>query len=145
MTADDLPEITRLEAEIFSDPWPGDFFEDSLDRPYLFTDVAEDENGVIAGYIQYSVILEDCEIRNLAVVPSRRQEGLGTLLLKSALSRAESLGATLVCLEVRASNLPARNLYEKNGFLPVQTRKNYYSSPREDAVVMGRLLTKDTV
>ena len=46
----------------------------------------------------------------------------------------DKVGGT-VYLEVRKSNTPARALYAALGFVECGTRKNYYESPREDAVL----------
>jgi len=43
-----------------------------------------------------------------------------------------------VFLEVRKSNEAAIALYKKHGYKPVGLRKNYYTSPVEDAVIMAR-------
>ena len=59
-------------------------------------------------------------------------ERLGTL--------AEPKGVTVIHLEVRESNTPARTLYEKLGFTVDGIRKNYYERPRENAVLMTRYL-----
>ena len=41
-------------------------------------------------------------------------------------------------LEVRASNEGARRLYERLGFRVAGTRRNYYTNPIEDAVILWR-------
>ncbi len=39
-------------------------------------------------------------------------------------------------LEVRESNIAARNLYKRLGFLEAGRRRDYYPAPPEDAIVM---------
>ena len=41
-------------------------------------------------------------------------------------------------LEVRESNQPAIELYRSLGFVAVGTRRNYYSQPQEDALVLRK-------
>ena len=41
-------------------------------------------------------------------------------------------------LEVRATNEPAKRLYEKMGFESVGVRRNYYRNPREDALILRK-------
>jgi ribosomal-protein-alanine N-acetyltransferase len=73
------------------------------------------------------------EILNIAVHPSWRRRGVARALLGWQLDR----GGTQF-LEVRESNVAARNLYESLGFQVVGIRRKYYSSPEESAIVMRR-------
>ena len=59
-------------------------------------------------------------------------------LLAHVLAEAPRLGATRALLEVRRSNGEARRLYERFGFSLAGTRRNYYSQPVEDALVLWR-------
>ena len=47
-------------------------------------------------------------------------------------------GSHCLTLEVRASNAPARKLYEKLGFVQVGIRPNYYQHPREDGLILRK-------
>jgi ribosomal-protein-alanine N-acetyltransferase len=47
-------------------------------------------------------------------------------------------------LEVRASNTPAIALYEKAGFTLVGKRKNFYSFPKEDALLYNYYIEQNT-
>ena len=47
-------------------------------------------------------------------------------------------GSRCLTLEVRASNTPARALYESLGFVLVGTRRNYYHNPKEDALILRK-------
>jgi ribosomal-protein-alanine N-acetyltransferase len=75
-------------------------------------------------------------IVTICVRRSHRGQGVGELLLIGAIERAVARGATEVTLEVRPSNVVARNLYRKYGFTDRGVRKSYYSDNREDAVIM---------
>ena len=68
---------------------------------------------------------------------------MGRLLLGAALHQSLGEGATRCYLEVRASNVAARGLYEKLGFQLDGLRKNYYTTAagREDALLMSLSLT----
>ena len=52
---------------------------------------------------------------------------------------SRSQGAEWLWLEVRVSNVRARQVYEQHGYRRVGVRKNYYPADqgREDAVVMS--------
>ena len=57
--------------------------------------------------------------------------------LLDALKRcAAEKGLAFITLEVRASNAAAIALYKGAGFRPVGTRRNFYTAPQEDAVLM---------
>lgn len=97
---------------------------------------------IIAGYVGLiGVDGENTrEIDSIAVLPEYRRRGIGRLLLEEAEQEAKSDGAESVFLEVRAGNTPALSLYSSMGYRSEYVRKNYYSSPAEDAVVMMKKL-----
>ena len=80
---------------------------------------------------------DEGEIITVAVSPACRRQGIARALMEHMLRLAAGARAT-VYLEVRASNTPARELYRTLGFTETGVRKNYYTSPREDAVLMMR-------
>ena len=59
---------------------------------------------------------------------------------EALIDRANEKDLSFVTLEVRKSNVPAIELYIKNGFSEVGLRKNYYTKPTEDAILMTRFL-----
>ena len=79
---------------------------------------------------------EEGEIMNVAVRREYRRKGVAGRLMKELLSRAEKRGAARFILEVREGNLPAVRLYESLGFLHAGRRRNFYSDPAEDALIM---------
>ncbi len=91
------------------------------------------------GFIVCSVLAgspDTATIENLAVSPSARRQGTARALLGEALAWAVQNRASGVDLEVRASNFPAVQLYERCGFKVIGRRKAYYRQPVEDAVLM---------
>jgi len=72
---------------------------------------------------------------NIAVADSHRRRGIARLLVQELIAR---LDATMLTLEVRASNAPAIALYESLGFTQVGLRKNYYRKPKEDALILRK-------
>jgi ribosomal-protein-alanine N-acetyltransferase len=76
------------------------------------------------------------------VWPELRGRGLGTQLIEAVIAEAAHLGATELTLEVRASNEPALRLYDRAGFQRAGVRKNYYTSPIEDAYILIRKAVK---
>jgi [ribosomal protein S18]-alanine N-acetyltransferase len=124
-TPADLPRIAEIQIQSPSAAaWP---VADYLAHSFL---VAED-GGQLAGFLVWRDIAGESEILNLAVDPSFRRRGIAAALLAA-------LPPQRVFLEVRASNLPARRLYEKAGFRAISVRRAYYHDPPEDGIVMER-------
>jgi tRNA threonylcarbamoyladenosine biosynthesis protein TsaB len=94
-----------------------------------------EEEACVQGFIAGRTIGDEWEIENIAVAGATRRRGLGTRLLGEFLDLARGRGAEAVFLEVRESNLAARQLYEKWAFVESGRRKVYYREPEEDAVV----------
>ena len=94
------------------------------------------ESGPIAGYIVARETGGELHINNVAVREQFRRRGIGGALLERVVEEARRRKATAAFLEVRSGNQSAQALYVKNGFRPIATRADYYSDPREDAVVM---------
>ncbi len=91
-------------------------------------------DGEAAGILSASLSLYDGELLNLAVLPAYRGNGAAQFLLDALYARMEGLESLF--LEVAESNLPARKLYEKNGFAVVGRRKGFYGG--EDALLMKK-------
>lgn len=83
-------------------------------------------------------ISDETHIILLTVHPDLRRQGLGSAVLLGLLEFARNRGSNYVTLEVRASNRGAIALYEKLGFQSVGRRPRYYSSPKEDALILWR-------
>lgn len=89
-----------------------------------------------AGFAALLCAPPESDILDIAVDLPRRRQGIGGQLLDALLEAGRARGITTFYLEVRAGNVPARSLYEKKGFEQIGYRKNYYTDPLEDAVVM---------
>ena len=113
--------------------WSRESIAAELDRPDACCAVALDGDRVV-GYIAFEKIVDEGSIAELAVLPEYRRKGIGRKLVELMLTSCE--GVRTVCLEVRASNRQAKALYESVGFEAISTRRDYYDSPKEDAVIM---------
>ena len=143
MTAAHLPQVAALEKVCFpADAWSEELFQAALEHPRTVLLAAEGEDSAVLGYAVLSAVLDEGNLDNIAVAPSCRRHGVADALL-STLTDYGRARLSVLHLEVRASNLPAVALYEKHGFVPVGRRKNYYESPREDALLMTLDFTKD--
>jgi ribosomal-protein-alanine N-acetyltransferase len=135
----DLAAVEALQRETFTNPWGADAIRWELEH----TDVArlfvlEPPDGPVVAYCACWMVFDELHINSLAVAPAWRRRGAATHLLKAVLQRARAEGARSATLEVRASNEAARNLYERLDFRVEGVRRDYYQSPREDALILWR-------
>ena len=94
-------------------------------------------DGELIGYFGTWHILEQLQLCTFAISPARHGEGLGGLLLACVLRLAARLECSVVQLEVRVSNQAARGLYRSRGFAEDGRRRNLYTDPKEDGILMS--------
>ena len=135
-----IDQMEQIEIECFSVPWSREALEEELENPYAHYVVCTDGAGNVLGYIGSRIVLDSADITNVAVRPVYRRRGSARQLVGRMLEQMAEKGVTGVLLEVRESNLPAQNCYAQAGFTVVGRRKNYYELPKEDALLMGRVL-----
>jgi len=165
MEAEHLEAVCALERRAQAHPWSERQFQDSLqaghwapmllcDRPVhgpaaIPPDPLPDpdctlpDGRLLLGYCVAQTVLDELHLHKLAT--ARPRQGWGRLLLQRLLETAAALGAQTLWLEVRASNQPARALYQRAGFETVATRRGYYPAQgggREDALVLRCCLQK---
>lgn len=135
MTEADIDEVFTIETEIFSQPWSREDFDNALrDQNNLYI-VAEVE-GNIAGYCGYWGVVGEGYITNVAVKQDYRRQQIGKYMLSHMLIEGKARGITSYTLEVRQSNEAAIRLYEQLGFTHEGIRKDFYTKPDEDAIIM---------
>lgn len=131
----DIPQILKIEQMSFSTPWSEMAFLNEIYNPTSINKVAVYGNE-IAGYICVNRVIDEGHILNIAVHIDVRRKGIATTLLEKVVDELRMKGCKSLYLEVRASNISAIQFYEQHGFVSAGIRKNYYTSPKEDAVVM---------
>ena len=136
MEAKDVYAIAALEQVCFSDPWSErDIFSAiSVEGAMCFS--AVDEGGIVVAYVLARLIAPEAEIYRVAVRADKRRRGIGYRLLDYAMKTERGRGLESTFLEVRESNVAARNLYHSYGFAEIGERKNYYKDPTENAIIM---------
>lgn len=132
----DEKAIALLEKECFSSPWSENAILSSLENGTVF--FLAEENGVVLGYVGLQVISPEGYVTNLAVTASARGKGLGTELAEQLDEFGKKENLEFISLEVRQSNTAAFSLYKKCGFKEVGKRKNFYTKPTEDAIIMTK-------
>ena len=137
MTADHVSQVAALEAICFHDPWSEKSVASELTNPLSLWLVALDSDRV-AGYVGSQSVLGESDMMNVAVHPDYRRQGIAEKLCLALVDALKEKGNHCLTLEVRASNDPAKALYEKLGFTQVGLRKNYYRNPKEDACILRK-------
>ncbi len=144
--ADDLPEVRALAQASADGPhWPEDAWANfTAESPghgrMAVLLLIRNHERKLCGWSAGTVLGDLAELEFLFVSPGHRHAGLGRSLLRAWTERAARQGATHMFLEVRASNEAALRLYRSCGFSTEGQRKNYYSTPLEDAVIMRLVL-----
>lgn len=126
---------SKIEKRCFSNPWSEATLSSEMKSPFsdFFGAFCEDE---IAGYIGGRTITGETEIFNVAVLPEFRRKGIAKALIEKFIDAVREKSTDVIFLEVRASNLAAISLYEKAGFVFCGLRKDYYTNPKENALLM---------
>ncbi len=142
MTLNDVHAVAALEAEVFSGanhtPWSEQVFYDDVSTHNHVWWVAHDR-GTIVGYAGGTVVADELQVANVAVVADRRREGIAARLLSRVAYDAQMLNATWASLEVEVGNAGAERLYEKLGFTEAGVRPNYYGAGHDARIMRADL------
>ncbi|MGA2630026.1 MAG: ribosomal protein S18-alanine N-acetyltransferase [Terriglobia bacterium] len=133
------PEVAR---------WLAADYERLIDDPggkVLVAELPTMDPPKILGFAAFHRIIDEVELRNMAVDPDHREQGIGRALLELARDRMLEAGAKRVFLEVRITNKAAQSLYYSVGFAIHSIRKDYYREPSEAALVLSMELYPPTV
>lgn len=136
-TAEDLALLVEIEKKIHVAPWTEEHFRSELAKPFSRVMVLTDDetDSVIAGYIVFWLMFDECQILNVGVDLPHRGQGLAKKLIRMAIQMASDKGLKKAFLDVRKSNGAAIQLYQGQRFSITQVRKGYYSNG-EDAYEM---------
>ena len=142
MTGADLGAVQAIESETPS-PWSEEQLASELEQDGGWQFVAESTaSGLVCGFVCGRSCVGEAELLKIAVGLEHRRQGIATQLVAHALRCLAEQGVGRCFLELRADNLPALALYERFGFERVGLRKNYYTSPSEDAILMEKRIAK---
>jgi ribosomal-protein-alanine N-acetyltransferase len=143
LTMEDVPLLERVEAATGLSFWGRENYIRFLrDFPEYFGTkamvFADSTRGRFAGFLLARSIFENLEILKVGVWPEFHRQGVGTLLMKAAYAEGIRRGCERCFLEVRKSNRGAIDFYFAHKFVLSGVRRNYYTEPVEDALIMER-------
>lgn len=135
----DLEGILEIDASSFQKPWGREMLKKELSRPgltHIF--VVRSTEVRVVGYCAAWVVVDELHINSVAVRSDWRGRGAARALIDYVLDWSRSKNVYRATLEVRRSNERARALYKRLNFKLAGIRRNYYSNPREDALILSR-------
>ena len=136
---EDIPEIVKMEARCFSDPWTEEMLSSVLIYP-LYSSFLVEDRGQVCGYACLIEIPNaEVTVANIAVDAPFRGKRIGKMLMDAMHERARAIKAEESFLEVRVGNEAAIALYKKYGYEIFGVRAKYYEDG-EDAYVMKKSL-----
>jgi ribosomal-protein-alanine N-acetyltransferase len=137
-----LPAVLAIEQTVYAFPWTHGNFVDSLAAGHV-AHVLRASDGAVAGYSVALTGVQEMHLLNLTVSPLWQRRGHARALLDALQAQCRSEGSEALWLEVRPSNLRARDVYRRYGFEEIGLRRGYYPAAggkREDACVMRLMI-----
>ncbi len=138
-----LAVIHAIEQRGYPYPWSLKILQDTLKAGTACHGLIGHDDRLLA-YAFVNTAAGEAQLLNLCVDPDHQGKGLGRRMMLHLLALAREEFCTILLLEVRRSNTPARRLYESLGFNTLGVRKGYYPNgpgATEDALVMGFEIT----
>ena len=137
MRKEHLRSVMEIEQSSFSNGWSEQSFIEELEKQSSHKFVAV-ENSQVIGFCVLDTVLDEGNLLDIAVDEKHRRQGVAKKLFDKMIEVAKEKKLSFITLEVRESSAPAVALYEALGFERVAVRKNYYSKPTENAVLMTK-------
>ena len=144
MQRGDIDAVFALECLCFRSPWSRASLAGEL-RNHLAHYFVLLENDVLVGYGGMWVLFEEAHVTNIGIHPDHRRKGYARQLLQRMMRHALSLGAEMMTLEVRETNLGAQALYAQMEFEQEGYRPRYYEDTGEAALLLWNKNLERTV
>jgi ribosomal-protein-alanine N-acetyltransferase len=131
----DLEGVAEIEKLCFSAPWSVQSLK-LLTNDGIGVGMVCRKDGKVCAYGGMLIAVDEGQITNIATHPDVRRQGYGRAVVESLIKYAKNNKLVSISLEVRVSNKAAIDLYSKLGFKTEGRRKDFYTAPREDGLVM---------
>lgn len=138
LTLELVPQVALIEAMSFSEPWSEQAYREICGKEEYVYMAAVEEDGTAVGMCGMLIGSFEAEVMNVAVHPKHRGKGIAGKMMQTLLQEGKERGVTEFTLEVRVSNVAAIHVYEANGFVSEGVRPNFYTKPKEDALIMWK-------
>ncbi len=143
LTPTDVSQMARIEASAHSHPMSENNLADCFGHLYRVLGLMQ-RDGELLGFAIVQQIVDEATLLDICLSPAQQGRGYGHQLLTAVIDGAKAAKAVVLMLEVRESNLAARALYQKRGFVETGRRKGYYplADGKEDAILMDLALSE---
>jgi len=132
-----IDDLIFIENSCFTHPMSKQNLLESIsNEKYVFIGFIENE--MLVGYGSIFIVSDEAYVNNIAVLKDFRNKGIAKTIVNELIDICKLKNCEFITLEVRESNFPAISLYEKQGFEKITIRKNYYSNPVENAIIMTK-------
>ncbi len=135
LTVEHIPAVAQLEKMCFASPWSENSLE-LLTREGIGMGMVCQADGKVCAYGGMLCVLDEGQITNIATHPDYRRLGYGRAIVEAFKKHAKYNGFNTISLEVRESNKAAIGLYSSLGFKVTGKRRDFYTKPTEDALIM---------
>ena len=138
---EDAKSLVAIDAVCFDIPWEEHVIISDLNEgssAYLKATV----NGKIAGYGVLRRMNDSSHLMNIAVLPEYRRHGIALQLMAGFDELSNEWGCRKMRLEVRSSNVTARNFYVSLGFVYSSRARSYYADGEDALILVARIPLK---
>ena len=132
----DVTAMASIEQLAHTHPWSESALQDCFGPLYRVIGIKDQQQ--LVGFAIVQQIIDEATLLDVCVHPDWQGYGHGRKLMSRLIFDAKAAGAVVIMLEVRESNIAAKNLYENTGFIESGRRKQYYpiDGGSEDAILM---------
>ncbi len=135
LTSPETESILKIAEQCKLSKWSyTDYFIEAERENSIFL-IARSSRQII-GFLCARVVQGEADLLNFGVLENHRRTGVGNLLFEALMEILSGCGKGELWLEVRESNSDAVRFYTRRGFSLVQNRKNFYTDPVENALVL---------
>lgn len=143
ITHRNLGEIVRLNVRCFKDGenYSKNTFNYLLNESQSLSYRTLADDGSITGFIFVLVNSDGAgHVTTICVAPEHRRRGVAKLLLEHTEAALAAKSISTIMLEVRVSNLAARDLYIQSGYSIMQRVTKYYNNGEDGYLMMKSLV-----
>jgi ribosomal-protein-alanine N-acetyltransferase len=143
MISRDIPAVLQIERESFEFPWSENDLIRSQRQHNSIGMVAENQDGMIVGFIIYLLNGKCRHLLKFAVAADQRHCGIGRQMMNRLYEKLALQGQSRLLLEVRETDLAALLFFRNCGFSLINVVKDYYEDNGGDAYLMEYWVTSE--